>query len=339
MRRRVLGAMAFAGTAAGGAALGCLAERRASEQADPGDWEESLSRDPVEVTAADGTRLHAEVSGREDAPTLVLAHGVGLSSRTWHHQRRDLAHELRVVAFDHRGHGRSERGEDCSIESLGHDLAAVIERCAPTGPLLLAGHSMGAMAILSLAEGYPGLVRDRVRGAAMCNTAAVAALGGALASVTAGVLSTVQARLAGSKVARGRLLRSQDPDDRPSTDLSLLLTRQFGMARDASPETVAFLERELRACPPIVLAAFAPGLATLDMREAAARLRLPTLVVVGERDRMTPPRQGRILAELLPMGDIVELAGVGHTTMLEAPDVVTGALRALADEVLDREVA
>lgn len=342
MPRRIVGAAAFAGVALGGAALGYLAERRTLHPTAAGEEEaQRTSRGgrPLEVASLDGTRLHAEAFGAQGAPTLILAHGVGLSSGMWHHQCEALASELHVVAYDHRGHGSSERADDCSIEALGHDLAAVIEQCAPEGPVLLGGHSMGGMAILSLAEHHPDLVGRRVAGAVLCNTSSGALLRGAVASGTAATLSLAQARLAGSRLSGRTLLRSREAGARPSTDLSLLLARHFGMTGDAAPDVVAYLEGQLRATPPLVLAAFAPALASVDLRAAAAALRVPTLVIMGERDRITPPRQGRKLVEALADGRALELEGVGHTAMLEAPDAVTDALRRFVGAALARDVA
>jgi pimeloyl-ACP methyl ester carboxylesterase len=336
MRRRAVGMVAFAGAAVGGAALGYLAERRTigDQTARSDDGLVPVTGRPFPVYSSDGTRLHAEVDGPQDGPTIVLAHGVGLSAATWHYQRAALTDRFRVVAYDHRGHGGSERAEDCSVEVLGHDLAAVIEQCGATGPVVLAGHSMGGMAVLSLAEHHPGLVERRVAGAVLCNTTSAALIGGAVASSAAAVLGITQARLAGSRLGARTLLRSQDPAARPSTDLSFLLTRQFGMTGEASPEIVAFVERQLRSCPPVVLAAFAPGLATVNLREAAASLQQPTLVVVGGRDRITLPRQGRRLAQELPYAKLLELDEIGHTAMLEDPDTVTEAIRSFAETAL-----
>ena len=64
---------------------------------------------------------------------------------------------MRLVLYDQRSHGRSERAsrESCTIEQLGHDLDAVIRALAPEGPLVLVGHSMGGMTIMALAEQTP----------------------------------------------------------------------------------------------------------------------------------------------------------------------------------------
>ena len=116
------------------------------------------------MVADDGVRLSCEEIEADGKPalTVVLVHGFALDRRTWHFQRPFLAAltdpRVRVVLYDQRSHGRSERAprESCTIEQLGHDLDAVIRALAPEGPLVLVGHSMGGMTIMALAEHVPG---------------------------------------------------------------------------------------------------------------------------------------------------------------------------------------
>ncbi|HEY4457080.1 MAG TPA: alpha/beta fold hydrolase, partial [Pseudonocardiaceae bacterium] len=134
------------------------------------------------VAADDGVPLSVEEvdpadGGRADL-TVVLVHGFALDRRSWHYQRRDLAFgtepRVRQVLYDHRGHGRSGRPNprSCTIDQLGRDLDVIIRSVAPTGPLVLVGHSMGGMAIMALAEQRPELFADRVRGVALIGTSA-----------------------------------------------------------------------------------------------------------------------------------------------------------------------
>mgnify|MGYP002651575717 CR=1 FL=1 len=131
------------------------------------------------VPASDGLVLHVEIDEptepAEGAPTLVLAHGFCLDASGWCFQRHALVAEgYRVVTYDQRGHGQSGIGERdrSTIDQLGRDLRTVIDAAAPEGPLVLVGHSMGGMTIMSLAGHYPDLVRSRVRGVALVSTSA-----------------------------------------------------------------------------------------------------------------------------------------------------------------------
>src|SRR4051812_13921599 len=124
------------------------------------------------VRLPDGSRLYsvlhpaapvpspgAAVEGRAQPPvTVVLLHGWTLDNRLWRQQIADLPDRLggpaQLLVFDLRGHGRSSatRGADATLEQLADDLAAVIEQVAPTGPLVLVGHSLGGMTIMEYAH-------------------------------------------------------------------------------------------------------------------------------------------------------------------------------------------
>ncbi len=153
---------------------------------------------------ADGTDLHVVVDGPDDAPvTVVLVHGWTLDATTWGPVAALLARRgARVVRHDHRGHGRSSAVDPATmtLEQLADDLAAVVAETAPDGPLVLAGHSMGGMTLMALAERHPDVVA-RAKGIALVATAA-----GGLADTTFGlpaasapVLRAVEERVYGSR--------------------------------------------------------------------------------------------------------------------------------------------
>jgi len=125
----------------------------------------------IPVRSKDGIRLHTEVFGPEDGYPIVLAHGITCALRVWAYQIADLANDYRVIAFDHRGHGRSAvppRRSGYGLDILAADLDAVLEATLAAGErAVLAGHSMGGIAITSWAERYP----DRVSQARRCRRA------------------------------------------------------------------------------------------------------------------------------------------------------------------------
>ncbi|QBI20578.1 alpha/beta fold hydrolase [Egibacter rhizosphaerae] len=345
VRARAIGLVAFGAATLGGAALGYLGERRvmAGQAQRVAEADPSLAAAPGwasrDVESHDRTLLHAELRAAPGRPAVLFSHGLGLSSRVWHDQMTVLGERFHSVAFDHRGHGQSARAArgDYTLDALADDVAAVLAETAPAGPAVLVGHSLGGMAVLACAARHPGLLGERVRGLVLTNTAASRLFSGAARSTLAAAVSTVQARVYEAVVARSsrarRRLESDDPEDRPSTDLSLLATRQFGLNPEAPPELVAFLERELRGTPPVVLGACAPALTTVDLQDVARELTVPTLVLAGSRDRLTPPRQAQRLAEMLPDSELVTIEGAGHTAMLEQPDAVTAAIDRFAARV------
>jgi pimeloyl-ACP methyl ester carboxylesterase len=130
------------------------------------------------VTTADGVRLNVEVAGPADAPvTVVLVHGWTCSTRSWHNQVEGLPQILgpdavRVVTYDHRGHGRSDAAPAGStrLEQLADDLVTVLDEVVGDGPVVYAGHSMGGMTLMAAAERYPELFGSRIRAAALVST-------------------------------------------------------------------------------------------------------------------------------------------------------------------------
>ncbi len=90
----------------------------------------------VDVRSADGTRLHTEVFGPEDGYPIVLAHGITCAIRVWANQIADLSTDYRVIAYDHRGHGRSAvppRRGNYGLDFLAADLDAVLDATLPHG--------------------------------------------------------------------------------------------------------------------------------------------------------------------------------------------------------------
>src|SRR5690606_22147583 len=149
-RRKFGIAGALVGAASAGVAAAALAKRYAVgrirlrpdlEASEP--FGELRGREHT-LTTSDGVALHVEIDGPEDAPvTVVLCHGYCLSLESWHYQRRDLREQHRLVLWDQRSHGRSQRAVngDTTIDRLGDDLAEVLAEFVP-GPCVLVGHSM-----------------------------------------------------------------------------------------------------------------------------------------------------------------------------------------------------
>lgn len=125
------------------------------------------------VRATDGTRLHAEVFGPSDGYPIVLTHGITCAIRAWAYQIADLSTDYRVIAYDHRGHGRSgiPRRGGYSLKSLASDLDSVLDATlAPHERAVLAGHSMGGMTIAAWSARYRHKVRRRADAVALINT-------------------------------------------------------------------------------------------------------------------------------------------------------------------------
>lgn len=125
------------------------------------------------VHSADGTRLHTEVFGPAGGDPIVLAHGITCSLRVWHEQINDLSRDFRVIAYDHRGHGRSgvPGPKHYSLDHLAADLDAVLAATVRPGErAVVAGHSMGGIAISAWADRFRHRVPERAAAVALINT-------------------------------------------------------------------------------------------------------------------------------------------------------------------------
>jgi pimeloyl-ACP methyl ester carboxylesterase len=346
VNRRRAGLLAVAAaTVAAGAATGVAAQRRVVGRArsapDPYADEAfgSLHSSPREVRADDGVALHVEVDGADQAPpTVVFVHGFTLSLDCWHFQRRDLGDLGRLVFYDQRSHGASGRSprEHATIDQLGKDLFTLLQEVVPTGPVVLVGHSMGGMTVLALADQHPEIFGDRIVGVALVGTAAGAfaetifgipgVVGRALRPVAPGVIRAANHRAA--LLERGR---------KAGSDVAFLLTRQLSYGDNAPPSLVAFMERMLAGTSVEVMTEFFDTFLSHDKLDALDVLRgVETLVLCGDRDRLTPPHNSEAMAAALPDAEFVLVRGAGHMVMLEQADTVNAAIRRLVGRATGR---
>lgn len=313
--RVLLAAAVGAGATAGYRRLRDLEDRRRAAAAPP------VSGRPRPVTVPDGTVLRTWTAGDPDAGIgVVLVHGWSLAARFWDAQLPELARRATTVCYDQRGHGRSPAGAttEWSFGVLATDLDAVIEACLPRDvPLVVVGHSMGAMAVIRwAAEGSPAT--ERLAGAVLCNTA----VHGIVPGLTTGMPD--RGRISGPLLAAGLASTAPMPaGPRPVVDA---VTAFLVAGQDPPVGAVRATAEMTTACDRRARAGLGRALLALDLRDAVGALTVPTLVVAGGRDRLTPPHHSRRLTARLPAGRIVELPRAGHHTPQVRPVRVTGLL-------------
>lgn len=283
------------------------------------------------VVAEDGVSLsvaeHDPAGGGEPELTVVLVHGFVLDRRMWHYQRAELATladpRVRVLVYDQRSHGRSGHSSRraSTIEQLGRDLDAVLRAAVPRGPVMLVGHSMGAMTIMALAEQQPELFLDRVAGVALlCSSA------GDLASMR---LARPFLAPRNPVVAVGALAAARRPGwvewgRRISADAIRPLIRTFGFGTARPPaELVDLMERMIAGTSVEAMTDFLHTFGEHDRFRALAGLRhCHVLVIGGDADRLTPYLHTEALAAELPDAELVRVPGAGHMAPLERPEFV-----------------
>jgi pimeloyl-ACP methyl ester carboxylesterase len=293
------------------------------------------------VRTDDGVDLHVEVDGDEDAPlTVVLSHGFTARLVEWEIQRAALRDRARLVLWDQRGHGRSAwtKLTAATIDRTGRDLGQVLDATTPTGPVVLAGHSMGGMSVLALARQRPELFGPRVVGVFLLATSA-----GGLVETGLLAYAIRLIRLLRLLPLYLRFLQLVAPllerFRRRGTALGRRVTRRLLFGRDdADLPSVRLVQNLLEETPYPVAMAFYATFLDHDETEALEVLRrVPVTVVVATHDRLTPAAHGRRIADVIgENAQLVVVPGAGHSVNLTRHDVVDQAFLDLLDRVEGR---
>jgi len=286
------------------------------------------------VTTPDGVPLAVREVGPRDAPlTVVFAHGFSLRMGAFYFQRARLTEQwgsqVRMIFYDQRGHGRSGDAppESFTVPQLGHDLETVLAVMAPRGPVVLVGHSMGGMTVLAHARLYPQRYPTRVVGAALIASAAEGVSRSPLGEILrnpALEAARFAVRYAPKTVhrARGAARSLIGP---------VLRAASYGDEK-ISPSVVAFSEKMMHDTPMPTLVGFLHALEVHDETDGLKALaKIPTLIVCGDRDLLTPMEYSESMAAALPKAELVIVGGAGHLVQLEQPEIVDDALVRLVE--------
>ncbi|GAA1871790.1 alpha/beta fold hydrolase [Asanoa iriomotensis] len=349
-RRRAGIVGAVVGLAAAGIATGIAVERAVVRRSKRGVTDpyvdEPFDRLPYDevlaVSTADGTDIHVEVvepTVAEPAEaTIVFVHGFCLDMGTFHFQRTALTArgEHRMVFYDQPGHGRSGKLEtgEYELPALGETLHAVLKETVPDGPLILVGHSMGGMTIMAFAELYPQFFEHRVRGCVL-----IATSGGLIDETRLGLPALIgrvggpllplvnsATRLTGPTIDRARVA---------ATDLAWLLTRRYGFGESRpSPSLVSYVEKMNARTSVDTVARYLRTLYTHARYPALVALeRTPTVIIVGDKDMITPVAHSEEILRHLPDAEFVKINDSGHVVMLEHADEVNTLLIAFLEKI------
>ena len=274
------------------------------------------------VVSADGIRINVEVDEPDleapHLPTIVFVHGVLCTLDTWHYQRLALRGHVRMAFMDQRSHGASDVADRASstIENLASDLHAVIEACTD-GPVVLVGHSMGGMTIMQLAADHPEMFGDQVVGVMLLSTSSRLPL----VSSPAARRIVPFARRAAPLVDWGKGFNS------------FSVVRRWGLGPDAQERHVDMTNEMVLQAPTRVLTDFHPMFAALDVRHALETLsHIPTIVVAGTHDSVTPLSHSRRIADGIAGSSLVIFEDTGHMAMFEEHARVTELVLELAEK-------
>lgn len=242
--------------------------------------------------------LAADVRG--DGPALLLVHGFPLDRSIWRHQLATLA-GWRRIAPDLRGLGASDAPEgEYSMATYADDLAKLLDRLR-VAKVVIAGHSMGGYIAFEMMRRH----RDRVAGLILCDTRADA--------------DNADARKGRDEMAALAETRGAEPI------AERMIPRLLGRTtQQTQPQLVLQVRDMILQAPPRGIAGALRAMRDrADSTDLLATIDVPTLVVVGQEDEITPPALGRSLTAAIPSAAMTTIAGAGHVAPLEAPIAVS----------------
>src|ERR1700754_1544427 len=256
--------------------------------------------------SVNGAEAYVATGGRDfdsTLPAVVLLHGAGFDHSAWAlHSRWFAHHGFSVLAPDLPGHGRSAGPALQSIADMADWTAALLDAASATKARLI-GHSMGSLIALETAARHPA----KVSSLSLIGTAATMTVG-------------------------PDLLKAAEANDPAAIDMVSIWGLGFKAELGGSLAPGMWMhsgaQRVLQQCRPGVLFSDLSACnAYQNALAAAAQVAVPTTVIVGERDMMTPAKAGKALAAAVPNARTVVLPGAGHMMMAERPDELLAALK------------
>jgi 3-oxoadipate enol-lactonase len=241
--------------------------------------------------------VHYEVNGREDAPLVVLSNSLGSTTAMWDHQVPALAERLRVVRYDHRGHGRSPvPPAPYELADLGADVLAMLDRLGAER-VHWCGLSLGGMVGMWLAINAPERI-DRL------------------------VLCCTSAKLGPPSMwaERAATVRAEGVDAVADAGIGRWLTPGF---IDSHRGEAAAVRAMLAATPDEGYAACCGVIERMDVLDQLDAIKAPTLVIAAEQDPATPPEHGERIAARVPGARFALVADAAHLAAVEQPAAMT----------------
>lgn len=248
-----------------------------------------------------GSRTLSYLDNAPDAagqPTLVLVHAFPLGSGMWEPQFRGAFHGWRLLAPDLRGFGGStdERAEgvDPTIDDYAEDVIGLVREVAH-GPVVLCGLSMGGYASLAVVRRAPQLVRALI----LADTRATA--------------DTLEGRA--RRKAMLTTLEHEGPQGVAREMMPNLVGASTRAGNPGVEETLRLLIK--RQSPAAIRDAIVRMMERPDSTSLLPSIAVPTLVIVGDEDTLTPPSDAEAMVAALPHASLVRISGAGHMTNLE----------------------
>lgn len=244
------------------------------------------------------TELHFAQAGRGQ-PALLFVHGAGGDHTLWGQQLRDLAQDFFVAALDLNGHGRSPARAGDGLQTYAEDVLAVLQAIAM--PTVVVGHSMGgAIALITALQRPKNLI-----GLGLVGT-------GAKLKVHPQILELCQTDF----------------------ERAIELVVSWAFAEQADPALKDKAREQMHRNGQDALYRDFASCSTFDVMGQLSEISVPTLVICGREDKLTPVKYSEYLQQSIPNAHLKIIEGAGHMVMLETPEAVTNALKEFCTRLL-----
>lgn len=270
------------------------------------------------VKQLDGTELHTEIRGSDERPTVILTHGWSLSCQEWADLQSQWGDRFRTVVWDLPGLGKSTQpgNRSFSLETLARDLRAVIEATS-NGPVVLVGHSIGGMIILTLCKLFPELMGTRITKLVLVHTTYI------------NPIRTMKFHEVFTAL--------QKPLIEPMLSLQIALSPLFhimnilsylngsvhssvagnGFCGHESRSSLDFLARYSLQDSPAVLARGSFGMLEYDASRILSSIKIPVLIIAGDQDPVTMASASETMHRAIPQSQLRVLSAAKHYGLLE----------------------
>ena len=252
------------------------------------------------IKTDDNVAIYYELEGEATSPVLLFSNSLGANLNMWEAQRDAFVDRFRILRYDSRGHGRSEVPPGpYSIERLARDASALLDALG-IERVSFCGISMGGMVGMWLGAQAP----ERLYRLVLCNTSA-------------------HMPLPENWTERANLARNGKLNEIVEPVIERWFTEPF---RERSPEVVERVRTQFLVTPSEGYAGSCEAIGSMDQRETISSIRVPTLVIAGEKDPATTPEQGRFIAESIAGALYHEIPDAAHLSNIEQSKRFNSAL-------------
>lgn len=270
------------------------------------------------IRRPDGTIIHVEYYGPEDAQAIILVHGLNAHCRNWYYQRKHFEKSYRLIMMDLPGMGKSTRpaNKDYSLTKLASDLQAVIEHSGAKNPILW-GHSLGGMTILTFLAKNRDANRPAIKAVILQHTTYTNPV---RTIIMRRIMTAIQKPVL---VPMCWIIVALSPLIWLTRWMSYLngnahiMTRLLTFAGTQTPKQLEFATLLSMSTPPAVMARGCLGMFRYDVTEELNRISVPTLVIAANKDRLTRPDASTYMSRHIPNANLVTVTPANHQGLLE----------------------